>query len=212
MQNVRPDRVLRVLTTLASLAYFGLWAGAAVVLIALPALKVAGGSAAAFHYGLELPVVVPNIEATVDTAGGPARLTLGDVRAKLRLPVPNLPWSLVAVLWTYTAVAAALMLLLMHNLRRIFQRVRDGAAFDAQNASRLRTLSVLLVALATLNAVAETATAIAVRRGLPTSSSVAVPSGLHVDLTLISVALVLMALAEVFRRGTELEDEQSFVV
>jgi hypothetical protein len=44
------------------------------------------------------------------------------------------------------------------------------------------------------------------------SSPLAVPSGLHVDMTLVPVALVLMALAEVFRRGTELQDEQSLVV
>jgi hypothetical protein len=212
MRNVRPDRVVRLLTTLASLAYFGFWVGAGLVLTALPAVKLAGGSATGFHYSLELPVTIPNLETMVQTGSGPAPLKLDDVRAELQLPIPMLPWPLVAVLWTYTAVAAALMLLFLHNLRRIFQRVRDGAAFDAQNASRLRTLSVLLVALAMLRAVAEVATSIAVRRGLATGSSFAVPPGLHIDLTLVSVALVLMALAEVFRRGAELEDEQSLVV
>lgn len=210
MRNLRADRVLKVLTGMASFAYYLLWVGAALVLVALPAVKVFGGTG--FHYGLELPVAVPNVDAMVDTAWGPAPLKLDAARAELQLPIPLLPWSLVAVLWIYTAVAAVLMLLLLHNVRHIFQRVRDGAAFDTQNAYRLRTLSVLLFSLAMLRAVAEVATSIAVRSGLAATSGLAVPPGLHVDMTLVLVALVLMALAEVFRRGTELEDEQSLVV
>jgi hypothetical protein len=123
-----------------------------------------------------------------------------------------LPWSVLALLWSYAAVGGALMLLFLHNLRRIFQRVRDGAAFDAQNVVRLRTLGTLLLAIAGLNAVAELATSVAVRRGLAPGSSLTVPTGLHIDLTLVPVALVLMALAEVFRRGAALEHEQSLVV
>jgi hypothetical protein len=51
-----------------------------------------------------------------------------------------------------------------------------------------------------------------VRRGLAAGSSLTVPNGFHVDGTVVFVALVLMALAEVFRRGAELEHEQSLVV
>jgi hypothetical protein len=43
-------------------------------------------------------------------------------------------------------------------------------------------------------------------------SSLTVPTGFHVDGTLVLVALVLIALAEVFRRGAQLEDDQSLVV
>jgi hypothetical protein len=104
------------------------------------------------------------------------------------------------------------MLLFLHNLRRIFQRVRDGAAFDAQNVVRLRRLGTVLLTLSAVKAVAELATSIAVRRGLAQDSSLTVPSGFHLDLTLVPVALVVIALAEVFRRGAALEHEQSLVV
>jgi low affinity Fe/Cu permease len=212
MRTFRPDRLVRMMAAVASFAYFAFWIGGILVLVALPAVKALGGSSSNFHYGLELPVATPNMEATVQTTWGPAPLKLDEARAKLQLPIPILPWSLLAVLWIYTAVAFTLILTFLQNLRRIFQRVRDGAAFDAQNAVRLRTLSLLLLALTTVNAVADVATAMAVRRGLETTGSFAVPSGLHADLTLVPVALVLMALAEVFRRGAELEDEQSLVV
>jgi hypothetical protein len=39
-----------------------------------------------------------------------------------------------------------------------------------------------------------------------------VPLGIRVDPMTLFMALVVIALAEVFRRGAELEDEQSLVV
>lgn len=212
MRQLRPDRVVRILTAIASLAYFVLLVVAPILLIAIPAARMLGEAGTNFHYGLELPVTAPNLEATIQTVWGPAPLKVGNMRAELRLPLSLLPWPLVAVLWAYAAAGCGLMLLFLHHLRRIFQRVRDGAAFDTQNALRMRALSVLLLALTLLNAVAEVATSIAVRRGLTTGSSLAVPPGLHIDLRLVFVALILLALAEVFRRGAELEDEQSLVI
>jgi hypothetical protein len=212
MRIARPDRVVRTLTALASFAYFVMWAGAALVLIALPMIKAFAWTGAGFYYGLELPVTAPTVQTMVQTVWGPAPLMLDDVRGALRLPISTMPWSFLALLWSYAAVGGALMLLFLHNLRRIFQRVRDGAAFEAQNVARLRTLATLLLAIAGLNAVAESATSIAVRRGLAAGSSLTVPTGFHIDFTLVFVALVFMALAEVFRRGAELEHEQSLVV
>ena len=210
MKMSRPDRVVRTLTALASFAYFFMWAGGELVLVALPLLKAFGG--AGFYYGLELPVTAPAVQTMVETASGPAPLTLDEVRGKLSLPISSMSWPLLALLWSYAAAAGVLLLLFLHHLRRIFQRVRDGAAFDMENVVRLRTLGMLLMALAGLRAVAELATSIAVRRGLGPDSSLAVPTGFHPDLTLVPVALVLIALAEIFRRGAELEHEQSLVV
>ena len=212
MPKSEPDRVVRLLTSLASLAYFAFCVLAALVLIALPAVKVLGGHSPKFHYGLELPVAMPNLAATVQTAWGPAPVKVDEARAVLQLPIPMLPWWLVAVLWLYVAAAAALILLTLHNLRRIFQRVRDGAAFDSQNALRLRTVSMVLFALAMLNAIAELATAMVFRRGLVAGSELVVPNALHINGTLVVVALVVMALAEVFRRGADLENDQALVI
>jgi len=212
MKISQPDRVVRALTAFVSIAYFALWAGAVLVLIALPLTKAFGAPGDNLYYNLELPMTAPSLQTMVQTVWGQAPLLLGDVRGELRLPVSTVPWSFMALLWSYAAASFGLTLLFGHNLRRIFQRVRDGAAFDVQNVVRLRTLGTLLLALAVVKAVAEFATSIAVRRGLATGSSLSVPTGFHIDLTLVPVALVLMALAEVFRRGAELEHEQSLVV
>jgi len=183
-----------------------------VVLIGLPLVKAFSGAGSDFYYGLELPVTAPTLQTTVQTVWGSAPLILDEVRGDLKLPIWAVPWPVLALLWSYAAAAGALLLLFLHNLRRIFQRVRDGGAFDVRNVVRLRTLGTLLLAIAGLNAVAELATSIAVRRGLAPDSSLTVPTGFHTDLTLVPVALVLIALAEVFRRGAELEHEQSLVV
>jgi hypothetical protein len=96
-------------------------------------------------------------------------------------------------------------------LRRIFQRVRDGEPFDAQNALRMRWLGLLFLGLTLFNSLAELVTSLAVRRGV-VSSTIRVAGSPHLDLGNIFIALVVVALAEVFRRGAELEREQSLVI
>ena len=212
MQAYHPDRVVRVLNTLVSIAYFGLLAVAVVLLIAAPVAKLAaGGQPDNWTWGLEVPATLLDSESSVHTSWGPARLVVEDVRGILRLPIATLPWWLVAVLWSHVAVVLGLMLLSLHHLRRIFQRVRDGAPFDADNALRLRWLGLLLLALAVFNGIAGLATSLAVRKEIQ-GGVVAVKTGLRIDLPLVFVALALVALAEIFRRGSELESEQSLVI
>lgn len=211
MPAYRPDRAVRVLTTIVSIAYFWLWAGIVLVLVATPALKFFASDHPEWEWGLQVPATLSASDATVLTRWGTGRLEVEDVRGTLRLPIAMLPWWLFATLWTHTAVMGALMLLFLHHLRRICQRARDGAPFDAGNASRLRWLGWLLIAFVLIDGVAGFVTALAVRRGLA-SASIGVPSGVQIDGHLIIVALVLVALGEIFRRGAELEVEQSLVV
>lgn len=210
MQAYRPDRVVRVLTTLVSTAYFALWIVTSALLVAAPAAKLLAGGRN-WTWELEVPATVRDSEATVSTSWGPARLAVENVRGSLRLPIATLPWGLVAVLWAHVAVLLGLTLVSLHHLRRIFQRVRDGEPFDAGNAVRMRWLGLLLLALAVFNGIAELVTSLALRTD-PSSGPVAVAAGLHVNFPLVFVALVLVVLAEIFRRGSELEREQSLVI
>jgi hypothetical protein len=136
MQAYRPDRVVRVLTTLASGAHFGLWAGAVPVLIAAPALRLFAGDDPDGVWSLRVPATVLDSEATVLTRWGPARLLVEDVRGDLRMPIGMLPWWIFAVLWAHAAVAGALILAFLHQLRRIFQRARDGSPFQESGVTR----------------------------------------------------------------------------
>lgn len=211
MQAYRPDRVVRVLTGLVSIAYFGLLILGVLVLIGLPVAKLVAGSDSEWVIGLTVPVALVDSDATVQTRWGNARLEVEAMRGSLRLPVSMLPWGLFAGLWTFTAAAVALTLLFLHHLRRTFLCVRTGAPFDGTNALRLRWLGLLALALALLKGLSEFVTSLVVSGGL-ISEHVEVPRGLSVDGSLVFFGLVLLALAEIFQRGAQLEDEQSLTV
>jgi hypothetical protein len=211
MSALRSDRVVRVLTRVVSIGYTGLLVLGIIVLVGLPAVKLAAGDSPDWMLGLTVPVVSLESAATVQTRWGDAQLEVEDLRGALRLPVGILPWWLFMVLWGYVAVAMALVLGFLHQMRGIFQRARGGAPFDAANARRLHRMGLLALAFAALSGGAESLTALAVRGGVQ-SARLQVPLGLSVDGSVVFLGLVLLALAGIFRRGAELEAEQSLTV
>ena len=210
MQTYRADRVVRVLSTLVSIAYFGLWSLGVTLLVCAPAAKLISAGRN-WIWQVEFPANLPDPATTVQTTWGPALFVVREVRGRLQFPVGLLPWRLFAVLWVHVAVVLGLTLLSLHHLRQIFRRVQDGAPFDADNALRMRTLGLLLLALAVFNGIATLVTTLALRAEL-SGGPVSVASGLHFNLPLVFAALVLVVLAEIFRRGSELEREQALVI
>jgi hypothetical protein len=211
MQPYRADRVVRVLTAIVSVAYFTVWFAAVVVLVWLPAARALARGGGNWTVGLPAPVALRDAETTVQTSWGAARLVVEEARGELELPIEMIPWGSFALLWVALVVGLGLMLLSLYHLRRIFQRVREGAPFDAQNALRMRTLGLLVLTLAVYEGVIDLVSAFVVQRGVA-AGEMTVPAGVHIDALSVFMALALVALAEVFRRGAELEDEQSLVV
>jgi hypothetical protein len=210
MSEKRPDRLVRVLTVIVTVAYYGIWIGALAILILVPVAKAIGADHD-WTFDLPVPVNVRDSGATVATSWGAAQIELDDVRADLQLPISMLPWWFLSILWLYLALQACLLLLTLYQLRRICQRVRAGAPFDPDNAVRLRSVGVLLCLITLLNGVAQFLTSTAVHNGL-TDGTIDVQRGFHLNGAVIIVGLVLVALAEIFRRGAELETEQALVV
>jgi hypothetical protein len=215
MEPYRSDRVVKLLTTVVSICYFAVFVGTGLSLILPPAAKLWGDAddwvVGLGHIEVELPATALDSAATAHTSLGPVRLEVAEVRADFHVPIGRLPWRGVALVWLQLFVGSALVLSVLYHLRRIFQRVRDGAPFDADNALRLRWLGILLLAVAAFRGITELARALTVRGWLE-RSGIDVPIGLHIDGMVVFVALVLIALAEIFRRGAELEHEQSLVV
>ena len=212
MWPYRPARALGVLTTLITIAHFVVWFGGTIVLLGAPAVKLLDSSQSAhWTFGLPVGVEVRNPEAVLGAGAGGRQIKITNVRGSLQLAIPAMSWELFAVVWAYLALTFALMVLFLHHLRAVLRRTRDGAPFHPDNAGRLRLLGLLLLALAALQTVGAVLTSLALQNGLR-DSRFRVPTGIQVDETLVVFGLVLLTLAEIFRRGAELEHEQSLVV
>ena len=211
MHHPRRDQLPNILATVTTVLFYLTIAGSALVLVGLPIIKLAGAENQQWSWGIPVSAVAAEGETSVATRWEGTVLRVEDIRGSLRLPLGPLPWSLFALLWLHGAVIAGLMLAILHHLRQLFRSVREEAPFDAANAVRLRWLGWLLLALATINTVAGAAVSFAVR-GAVAGGGVRVPASLKVDMTMVFVALVLLALAEIFRRGAELEDERALVI
>ncbi|REJ74479.1 MAG: DUF2975 domain-containing protein [Acidobacteria bacterium] len=208
MRTFRSAGVIDLLARLASFVYYVLLGLALAVLLGLPLLKLLAGDDPAWSIGLDVPVFGLQSDATVLTRWSDAPLLVEDLRGSLRLPLAAMPWWLFGLLYVYISGSTSLMLLFAHHLRRFFQRVQVARPLEATNARRLRWMGLLLLALTLLRGVAETIAALTLRGDL-ISDQLQVPLVFSLNGSLLFFGLVLIALAEVFRRGAELEQERS---
>ena len=219
MQPYRADRMVGALTALVSVAYFSVLVVGGVALAALPLAKAItslesdppAADERKLTLGWNILVSPRDARETVQTAWGPLDLVVDHAIAKVQFSVEAIPWGGFAFAWANLAVLMGLLALTLYHLRRIFQRVRDGAPFDAQNAVRMRTVGLLMLAGVVQDSAMQLVLSKAVLGGVHTGE-IALSRWVYVDPTGIFIALVMIALAEVFRRGAELEDEQSLVV
>jgi hypothetical protein len=109
------------------------------------------------------------------------------------------------------AVAIVLIMWVLHQLRAVFRTLRDGQPFVAENAVRLRKIGWAVIigeALRTLVALFENAYA---ANHFSVSSLTFVVRPDYNALTVIG-GLIILVIAEVFRAGTRLDEEQSLTV
>ena len=160
--------------------------------------------------GLDVPVqFTPNedsYELSSDEWGTATILTSeGLARFEQRDP------SLVVLFMTAVVVASVPWLIVLIQLRKIFQTMAAGDPFADQNAPRIRWIGILVIVFGVLTQLIQwTATWLAM--------NTLDASGLHLetrispDLTIVFVGLVIIALAEVFRHGSRLQTESDLTV
>jgi hypothetical protein len=125
----------------------------------------------------------------------------------LRLATPDRPFVAVAA----AAAVMALVLWILGELAALCRSVRDGQPFTPRNATRIRRLALALV-LAELSRAAIVFTAHAYVAAHFTSDQVRFTASPHIDPFALVSALILLVLAEVFRTGTALDEDQSLTV
>ena len=217
MREWKANRTIRVVTLLVSVGYFVLWTAALLLLVVLPVLHFvvdAGSVSTDMSFETRLPVTLsgPDVRLTSSWDAGRTALELKEGRAQLAVPWSVLPrWYWLASL-IGSAIGIGLVLGFVHHLRRIFQRACDGAPFDADNAGRLRWMGVLLLGYHLFANAHTYWLSTAIRQTLDASGSITLGSRFEIEQTIVLIALMLIALAEIFRRGAVLEDEQSLLV
>lgn len=214
MNTYRSDRVVRIMTGVVSFVYYGAWVVAALMLIVAPALKkLAPDLVVDPTPRVALPVTLPELGATAVSQWdvGSREFALWKVTGGLVQPTSQLPAWVSPVTYLALVIVFVLVLLFLHQLRALFRRVREGAPFDADNAARMRWLGVWLLALHLFYGGFVFCMSWSVTREL-VSSGISVGPVLDINWFAVFVALVLVGLAEVFRRGAVLEEDQSLVV
>lgn len=183
---------------------------AALVVLGIPAARLFARNNAVFIGLVDVPVTTAPSAAALRLPWGEGLLKV-EASGGVNLPLAGMPWWVVGIIWGAVALYLVATLAVLHQLRRIFQRVRAGAPFDAENAVRLRRIGVLCVLLALGKGVAEFITGLLIRNAME-SRAIEVLGGVRVEPTLVIAGVGLIALAEVFRRGGQLEAEQALVV
>jgi hypothetical protein len=125
----------------------------------------------------------------------------------LRLATPDRSWIAMAA----AAVMIALMLWILAELAALCRSVRDGQPFAPRNGGRIRRLALALV-LGELSRAAIVYTAHAYVAGRFAADHVRFTASPQIDGRAIVSALILLVLAEVFRTGTRLDEDQSLTV
>jgi len=97
-------------------------------------------------------------------------------------------------------------------LRSVFRSLRSGSPFVAANARRLHRMGLTVLAIEALRILVTTTLIAPEMKALDSVEG----QGWRVDVgpswTIVFVACVFLILAEVFRRGTEMQDEQELTV
>ena len=121
--------------------------------------------------------------------------------------MPNTPWFAIVG----AAVMVALVLWILAELAALCRSVRDRQPFAAGNAMRIRRLALAIV-LAEVSRAALVYAAHAYVAAQFAADHLRFTARPRINAFAIVSALILLVLAEVFRTGTELDEDHSLTV
>ena len=106
-------------------------------------------------------------------------------------------------------VAAALVVL--YQLRRVFGTLAAGDPFVRENATRIRMIGFAVLGMELVRVLVLSAQAYYLRANF-SFTGIQLRTLPHPDLGVLFLGLVLLVIAEVFRQGADLREEQSLTV
>jgi len=140
---------------------------------------------------------------------GIARAELHDLAGALTFPVEFGFFFLANAALLLIVMSLALWVLI--QLRAVLRTVRDGQPFVAPNATRVRRIGIAVIA----GEVVRTAIVYAENRYAMThfrADGLGFEAHVEPDVFAIVLGLIILVIAEVFRQGTRLDEDQSLTV
>jgi len=218
MMHLRAPAVAKGLAALFTILWWWVVLGAGLLLALVPwglnvGVQIGINGEPNFVAGTAAQLVLPvAFELDPGTAQVTAvdRLNSGAIDQSvglLRLNRSDRPWFAIAG----AAVMVGLVLWILAELAALCRSVRDGQPFAARNAMRIRRLA-LAVVLGEVSRAAVVYAANAYVAAQFAADHLRFTARPRINAFAIVSALILLVLAEVFRTGTQLDEDQSLTV
>jgi hypothetical protein len=185
------------------------WVAATIVVVAIAAALITGNQTSGL---VDVPVEFDLDPAAYQISTKQVAVsgaTITDAAGMLRFESVNRP--AMAVYLVIALVYAGVMLFVIHQLRMVFRSLADGDPFSLANASRIRLIGLFFIFGEIAVSVLVYVCQLYVKSALD-SSGLTINPGLDIELSPIFGGLVLLVIAEVFRSGTRLQQDQDLTV
>ncbi len=161
---------------------------------------------------LDLPVVLELNEDIYSITGKDAGVddaTLEHVQAHLNFRTPSNAFLLFFII--YCGSGVALLLVVIHLLRKIFSTLAAGSPFVPSNAARIRLIGWIVIGAEFAEQLLQVVGQRIVMASFDTEG-VTLRWDIDISGSTIFWGFVLLVLAEVFRLGVEMREDQEFTV
>lgn len=203
MKALGKGSIASIVRTGLQIAWVVLWAAAAALVLA------------AIGYAATLVMIANGmIDANILTGGeGSIRMGRSGGSFDLTYDGPGgATWPVVVPALTIGAVAIAGSLAIVWRLRKLFDSFTSGEPFARENATHLRVIWITMI-LIEIARYALTAATAALVMAVGDDHGVAVSQvEVTVDFSTWGAILILIVLAEVFREGARLKEEQELTI
>jgi hypothetical protein len=148
------------------------------------------------------------VSTSADLWDAQLKLNEGMLHVKRRLS-----WPEILLMLGQFACIAAVTLTITYLLRKIFATltVSGGSPFIPENAVRLRKIAILIILLAPLNFINDFYNFWLVTTNFQSKENNFTPD-LKLDFQTLLIGLVVLVIAEIFRTGTQLQEENELTV
>lgn len=163
----------------------------------------------------DIAIVVPvqvKLEPAVPFAATSAGAGPAEARgAVVQLALLDPGRALLFPMFDLVVLVLAWLLVVLHQLRRLFRTLRDGRPFTPANIARIRRLGAAVI-VGDLGRVAIAAAQSAYAGTAYRAEGFASVVSVRIEFGAIVAGLALLAVAEVFRHGLQLEQDQALTV